>query len=90
MSARDVADLLQRHEIRQEVINQFEVNDIDGKAFILLDDDDLKNLGLKRMGDRVKVRDLIAQCKGDAGAPAQSSQPTGVESVRFLDFECKS
>ena len=83
MSVSDVAELLRHNDISQEVIEEFTDNEIDGKAFVLLDDDDLKNLGLK-IGAKAKVRELIRQCKGGAGA--QAAEPTGVQSVRIILF----
>ena len=63
LSAVEVADLLIREKILSEKGISFIVeNEIDGGALLLLEtDEDFKEIGLRRIGDRLKLRAFISK-----------------------------
>ena len=66
-----VADLLARLNLAH-LAPAFEAEGIDLEALALLDDAHLKELGVTRLGDRAKLREMAR-----AGGPAASEQPAG-------------
>lgn len=58
MTVDQVVDLLEKEECTENAIQIFKTEHIDGKAFLLLKDKDLKELGLV-MGDRLKIVKLL-------------------------------
>ena len=81
-SVDEVAGLLKEKGFREDVIQLFESNGIDGEAFLLLEDDkDLEKLGVTQLGERLKLRKLIRDAIASNGITPGSSGTTA-ESVR--------
>ena len=73
LTVDQVVDLLEKEECTANAIQIFKTEHIDGKAFLLLKDKDLKELGLV-MGDRLKIGKLLEDIhKEESGAVMYSS-----------------
>ena len=84
VSVDEVAGLLREKGFREDVVQLFVSNGIDGEAFLLLEDDkDLQTLGVPLMGDRLKLRKLIRDTRNASNevTPAGGSSGTTTESV---------
>ena len=68
LTTRQVAELLKKEEIRDDVVQLFVENEVDGKALLMLetDEDYMKELGLTKVGDKLKIKNLIKKYKEDA------------------------
>ena len=61
LSIIQVAELLKKEGFSDDVVDIFTDNAIDGKALkMLTSHEHMKELGLKRMGDRLKLENLIS------------------------------
>ena len=61
LSITQVAELLKKEGFSEDVVDIFTDNAIDGKALkMLTSHEHMKELGLKRMGDRLKLENLIS------------------------------
>ena len=69
LNTNQVCELLLKEGFDEEVVAVFKKNKINGKALLLLKDEDMKSLGLDAIGDRVTLQDLITRYRG-AGATA--------------------
>ena len=83
----EVADLLREKRFREDVVQLFVSNGIDGEALLLLEDDkDLEKLGVTLLGDILKLRKLIKDARvtvasneitpGSSGTTAESVRPS--------------
>ena len=73
LSAAEVADLLKREKIISEkgISLVMMKNEIDGEALLLLETDvHLKEIGLKAVGDRMKLRAFISKHRTKSVTPA--------------------
>ena len=90
-SVDEVADLLREKGFREDVVQLFVSNDIDGEALLLLEDDQLQclnELGVTSLGDRLKLRKLIRDASNEITPPA-GSRGTTAESVRTSIYVAK-
>ena len=89
-SVDEVADLLREKGFREDVVQLFVSNDIDGEALLLLEDDQLQclnELGVTSLGDRLKLRKLIRDASN--GITPAGSIGTTAESVRTSIYVAK-
>ena len=72
LSAAEVANLLKREKIISEKgISLIVKNEIDGEELLLLETDvHLKEIGLKAVGDRLKLRAFISKHRTKSVTPA--------------------
>ena len=69
LSITQVAELLKKEGFSEDVVDLFTDNAIDGKALkMLTSHEHMKELGLKRMGDRLKLANLISNYEENADA----------------------
>ena len=69
LSITQVAELLKKEGFSDDVVDIFTDNAIDGKALMMLrSHEHMKELGLKRMGDRLKLENLVSNYKETADA----------------------
>ena len=67
LSITQVAELLKKEGFSEDVVDIFTDNAIDGKALMMLrSHEHMKELGLKRMGDRLKLENLVSNYKETA------------------------
>ena len=84
LNITQVAELLKKEGFSKDVIDLFKVNEIDGKALkMLTSHEHMKELGITKMGDRLKLVDLISNYK-DVGAYQlpQAEPPAEIQPVR--------
>ena len=82
-SVDEVADLLREKRFREDVVQLFVSNDIDGEALLLFEDDkNLQKLGVTLLGERLKLRKLIRDARiASNETTSASSSGTAAESV---------
>lgn len=70
-----VAELLEKEGFRHDVVQRFVENKVDGEALMMLETEEeyMKELGLKSVGDKLKIRKLIKKYKGDANTKKMPS-----------------
>ena len=82
LSAGQVAELLKEEGLPENVVQLFEKNAVDGEALMMLEtDEDMKELGLNKLGDRLKIRKLLSKYREGANT---KEVPPAEESVRKL------
>ena len=90
VSAAEVADILKREKIISEKgISLIVENEIDGEALLLLESvEDFKEIGIEKIGDRVKFRNFISKHRTKSVTPAVKTDdfrdPHSVQSVSNL------
>ena len=90
LSVDEVADLLKKGNFPENVTKLFVANEIDGKAFLLLKNDEhLKYIGIA-LDDRSQLLDFISRLRGgksDTSNEAQLETEAGLlQSVRKTHF----
>ena len=90
LSIIQVAELLKKEGFSEDVVDIFTDNAIDGKALkMLTSHEHMKELGLKRMGDRLKLENLISNYEEAADAeelpPAEPPAEIIEMPVRFYN-----
>ena len=69
LSTVQVAELLKKEGFTKDVVDLFTENHIDGKELKMLRSHErMRELGLRKMGDRLKLEDLISNYKETADA----------------------
>lgn len=65
LSSSQVAELLKKEGFPEDVVQLLADKAVDGKALMMLEtDEDMKELGFKKLGDRLKIKKLISHYKG--------------------------
>ena len=82
-SVDEVADLLREKRFREDVVQLFVSNDIDGEALLLFEDDkNLQKLGVTLLGERLKLLKLIRDARiASNETTSASSSGTAAEAV---------
>ena len=62
LSSVELGKLLEEHRIAEEVVDAILDNEVTGECFLLLTEQEIKELAPK-IGDRVKLRQLISKCE---------------------------
>ena len=85
-----VAELLKKEGFRDDVVQLFVVNEIDGEALMMLETDEhMKEVGLTKHGDQLKIKKFIKKCKEGANAKEIPPDDHERESVRkCIQFTC--
>ena len=90
LTTSQVAELLEKEGFRDDVVQLFVENKVDGEAFVMLETEEeyMKELGLKNVGDKLKIKKLIKKYKGDENAKEMpSADHHEKESVRnYVQF----
>lgn len=71
LNVAEICQLLREKGFQDDVVEVFRMNKIDGSVLVELDADDMKELGVKALGDRKKLNHLIKAVK--SGEAAQST-----------------
>ena len=71
LTTSQVAELLKKEGLRDDVVQLFVENEVDGKALMMLETEEdytmyMKELGLTKVGDKLKIKNLIRKYKEDA------------------------
>ena len=67
LTTSQVAELLKKEGFRDDVVQLFVENKVDGEALMMLKTiKDMKAVGLTKIGDRIKIQKLIKKYKEDA------------------------
>ena len=83
LSAGQVAEMLKEEGFPENVVQLFEENAVDGEALMLLEtDEDMKELGLHKLGDRLKIRRLLSKYREGANTKEVPPADHEKESVR--------
>ena len=90
LSVAEVADLLKREKILNEKgIRLIVENEIDGQALLVCETDEhLKEIGLRGIGDRLKLRAFISKHRTKSVTPAAQTDaldPHSEQSVSNLE-----
>ena len=84
LSIIQVAELLKKEGFTKDVVDLFTENDIDGKALkMLTSHNHMRELGLRKMGDMLKLEELISNYKetADAGELPPAEPPAKIQPV---------
>ena len=68
LTTSQVAELLKKEGFRDDVVQLFVENKVDGEALMMLETEEeyMKELGLKNVGDKLKIKKFIKKYKEGA------------------------
>ena len=77
-----VAELLKEEGFPEDVVQRFAESAVDGKALMMLEtDEDMKELGLNKLGDRLKLKKLISKSRGGANKELDNDKKESVRKI---------
>lgn len=85
LTVSEVGELLKKEGFPGDVVQLFADNAVDGEALMMLEtDENMKELGLKKVGDRLKIKKLISKYRGGDILPPADREKESVRIVRTI------